>query len=104
MVSMAAPSEPKLVSKRETLLTSICIVAMIALSLSQLVPPEVVPTAPLTGPTIIVVKDSLESDQHLLGMRIASSRQASTFWVAVQNATILRASIDGKKVPSKMVD
>jgi hypothetical protein len=39
-----------------------------------------------------------------LRLRIAFSREASTLWVAVQNATILRAMIDGKKVPSKMVD
>ena len=62
------------------------------------------PTLPLPGPTITEVKDSVESDQHLLTMQITSSRQVATFWVAVQNATILRAAIDGKKVPSKMVD
>jgi hypothetical protein len=62
------------------------------------------PHLPLPGPTITVVKDSAERDQHLLSMRITSLRQASTFWVAVQDATILRAAIDGKKVPSKMVD
>ena len=62
------------------------------------------PPLKLSAPEITKLADSVHGNEHLLRFRIVSSRQASTLWVAVQNATIVRATIDGKKVPSKMVD
>jgi hypothetical protein len=62
------------------------------------------PPLQLSAPEITKLADSIQGNEHLLRFRIVSLRQASTLWVAVQNATIVRATIDGKKVPSKMVD
>jgi hypothetical protein len=62
------------------------------------------PPLQLSAPEITKLADSVQGNEHLLRFRIVSLRHASTLWVAVQNATIVRATVDGKKVPSKMVD
>ena len=62
------------------------------------------PPLPLPPPQIAVLDDSSTTNERILRLRLTSSRQAVTLWVSVQNATILRATIDGKKAPSKMVE
>jgi Peptidase family M28 len=62
------------------------------------------PPLPLPAPQITLLDDSSAANERVLRFRLASERQPSTLWVSVQNATILRATIDGKNAPSKMVD
>jgi hypothetical protein len=62
------------------------------------------PPLPLRAPQITLLDDSSAADERILRLRLASARQPSTLWVSVQNVTILRATIDGKKAPSKMVE
>jgi hypothetical protein len=62
------------------------------------------PPLPLPPPQIALLDDSSTATERVLRLRLTSARQSVTLWVAVQNATILRATIDGKKVPSKMVE
>jgi hypothetical protein len=59
---------------------------------------------PLPAPQIALLADSSTSNERTLRLRLSSARQAATLWVSVYNATITRATIDGKKVPSKMSD
>jgi hypothetical protein len=65
---------------------------------------DVAPPLPLPPPQITLLDDSSSANERVLRLRLASLRQPSTLWVAVQNATILRATIDGKNAPSKMVE
>lgn len=62
------------------------------------------PPLPLPPPQITLLEDSSEDKERVLRLRLTSSRQPSTLWVSVQNVTILRATIDGKNAPSKMVE
>ena len=62
------------------------------------------PPLPLPAPQITLLEDSLAPNERVLRLRLDSARQPPTLWVSVQNATILRATIDGKKAPSKMVE
>jgi len=62
------------------------------------------PPLSLPAPQITLLDDSSAPNERVLRLRLASGRQPSTLWVSVQNATILRATIDGKKAPSKMVE
>jgi hypothetical protein len=59
---------------------------------------------PYAAPTITKISDTIEGNERHMRFHLGSSRQACTLWVAVQNVTIVRATIDGKKVPSKMVE
>src|SRR3984893_5436360 len=78
MISVAAPSESILVSKLEIVLTSILILALIALPLSRLVPPKVVPaSAPATEfsaaralPHLIVIAHEPHPDGSLPDARV----------------------------------
>jgi hypothetical protein len=65
---------------------------------------SVAPALPLPPPQITLLDDSSTATERVLRLHLASARQPATLWVSVQNATILRATIDGKKVPSKMVE
>ena len=65
---------------------------------------SVAPPLPLPPPQIALLDDSSTANERVLRLRLTSSRQPATLWVSVQNATILRAMIDGKKAPSKMVE
>jgi len=62
------------------------------------------PPLPLPAPRIALQDDSSATNERVLRLRLTSARQPSTLWVSVQNATILWATIDGKKAPSKIVD
>jgi hypothetical protein len=62
------------------------------------------PPLPLPAPQITLLDDSSTGNERVLRLRLASARQPSTLWVSIQDATILRATIDGKKAPSKMVE
>lgn len=62
------------------------------------------PLVPLPARQITLLEDAPGTAGRLLRLRLTSSRQPVTLWVSVQNATILRATIDGKKAPSKMVE
>ncbi len=62
------------------------------------------PPVLLPAPQITLLEDAPETAKRLLRLRLTSSRRPVTLWVSVQNATILRATIDGKKAPSKMVE
>lgn len=58
----------------------------------------------MPAPQITLLDDSSAANEKVLRLRLDSAREPSTLWVSVQNATILRSMIDGKKAPSKMVE
>jgi hypothetical protein len=62
------------------------------------------PLLRLNAPQITLLNDSSVAGARMLRFRLTSERQPATLWVSVQNATILEATIDGKRAPSKMID
>lgn len=62
------------------------------------------PPVPLRAPQITLLEDARGAAERLLRLQLTSSRQPVTLWVSVQNATLVRAMINGKKAPSKMVE
>ncbi len=62
------------------------------------------PPAPLPAPQLVLLDDSSSGNERMLRLRIKSERQPETLWISVRNATIIRATVDGKKLPSKMID
>ena len=62
------------------------------------------PSLPLPAPQITLLEDRSGATDRLLRLRLTSARVPVTLWVSIHNATILQATIDGKKAPSKMVE
>jgi hypothetical protein len=62
------------------------------------------PPLPLTVPPITLLNELSAAGVRTLCFRLTSTRNPATLWVSVQNATVLEATIDGKKAPSKMID
>jgi hypothetical protein len=58
----------------------------------------------LPAPEIVTLDDSVSSNERILRLRLTSLRNADVLWVALENVTVLRATIDGKKLPSKTVE
>ena len=58
----------------------------------------------LPAPEIVTLDDSVSGNERILRLRLTSLRHADVLWVAVEKATVLRATIGGKKLPSKMVE
>jgi hypothetical protein len=62
------------------------------------------PPLKLPAPEIVTLDDSVSSDERILRLRLTSLRHADVLWVALEKVTVLRATIGGKKLPSKTVD
>ena len=62
------------------------------------------PPLKLPAPEIVTLDDSVSGNERILRLRLTSLRHADVLWVAVEKATVLRATIGGKKLPSKMVE
>jgi hypothetical protein len=62
------------------------------------------PPLKLPAPEIVTLDDSVSSNERILRLRLTSLRHANVLWVALEKATVLRATIGGKKLPSKMVE
>jgi len=62
------------------------------------------PLLPLTPPQVVLLSDSSTASARTLHLRLTSARHSATLWLSVEGATVLEAAIDGKKVPSKMVE
>ncbi len=62
------------------------------------------PPLKLPEPEIVTLDDSVSGNERILRLRLTSLRHADVLWMEVQKATILRATIGGKKLPSKMVE
>ena len=58
----------------------------------------------LPAPEIVTLEDSVSGDERILRLRLTSLRHADVLWVALEKVTVLRATIGGKKLPSKMVE
>jgi hypothetical protein len=57
------------------------------------------PSVPLPSPEMKVTSASTAGGERILHVRIHSPRQARVVWVLVQQAAVLRATIDGKIPP-----
>ena len=62
------------------------------------------PPLKLPAPEIVTLDDSVSSGERILRLRLTSLRHADVLWVALEKVTVLRATIGGKKLPSKIVD
>ncbi len=62
------------------------------------------PPLKLPAPEIVTLDDSVSSNERILRLRLTSLRNADVLWVALEKVTVLRATIDGKKLPSKTVE
>jgi Zn-dependent M28 family amino/carboxypeptidase len=62
------------------------------------------PPLPLPPPQIALLNDASTDNERVLRLRLSSARRPETLWISVQNATLIRATIDGKRVPSKMLE
>jgi hypothetical protein len=62
------------------------------------------PPLKLPAPEIVTLDDSVSGNERILRLRLTSLRNADVLWVAVEKGTVLRATIGGKKLPSKMVE
>jgi Peptidase family M28 len=62
------------------------------------------PPLKLPAPEIVTLDDSVSGNERILRLRLTSLRHADVLWVALEKATVLRATIGGKKLPSKMVE
>ena len=62
------------------------------------------PPLKLPAPEIVTLDDSVSSNERILRLRLTSLRNADVLWVALEKVTVLRAAIDGKKLPSKTVE
>jgi hypothetical protein len=62
------------------------------------------PPLKLPAPEIVTLDDSVSSNERILRLRLTSLRHADVLWVALEKVTVLRATIGGKKLPSKMVE
>jgi hypothetical protein len=62
------------------------------------------PPMKLPAPEIVTLDDSVSSNKRILRLRLTSLRHADVLWVALEKVTVLRATIGGKKLPSKMVE
>jgi hypothetical protein len=62
------------------------------------------PSVKLPAPEIVTLDDSVSSNERVLRLRLTSLRHADVLWVALEKVTVLRATIGGKKLPSKMVE
>ena len=62
------------------------------------------PPLKLPAPEILTLDDSESGNERILRLRLTSLRHADVLWVAVEKGTVLRATIGGKKLPSKMVE
>jgi hypothetical protein len=62
------------------------------------------PSLKLPAPEIVTLDDSVSGNERILRLRLTSLRHADVLWVALEKVTVLRATIGGKKLPSKMVE
>jgi hypothetical protein len=62
------------------------------------------PPLKLPAPEIVTLDDSVSGNERILRLRLTSLRHADVLWVALDRVTVLRATIGGKKLPSKMVE
>jgi len=62
------------------------------------------PPLELPAPEIVTLDDSVSGNERILRLRLTSLRHADMLWVALDRVTVLRATIGGKKLPSKMVE
>jgi hypothetical protein len=62
------------------------------------------PPLKLSAPEIVTLDDSVSGNERILRLRLTSLRHADVLWVALEKVTVLRATIGGKKLPSKMVE
>ncbi len=62
------------------------------------------PPLKLPAPEIVMLDDSISGNERILRLRLTSLRHADVLWVALEKVTVLRATIGGKKLPSKMVE
>jgi hypothetical protein len=62
------------------------------------------PSLKLPAPEIVTLDDSVSGNERILRVRLTSLRHADVLWVALERATVLRATIGGKTLPSKMVE
>jgi hypothetical protein len=58
----------------------------------------------LPAPEIVTLDDSVSGNERIMRLRLTSLRHADVLWVALEKVTVLRATIGGKKLPSKMVE
>lgn len=62
------------------------------------------PPLKLPAPKIVTLDDSVSGNERILHLRLTSLRHADVLWVALEKVTVLRATIGGKKLPSKTVE
>jgi hypothetical protein len=62
------------------------------------------PPLKLPAPKIVALDDSVSGNERILHLRLTSLRHADVLWVAFEKVTVLRATIGGKKLPSKTVE
>jgi hypothetical protein len=58
------------------------------------------PAANLASPQVMALDDVSFGSQRTLSLLISSPRQARVIWVAVQDAEVLEAQVNGKQVPN----
>ncbi len=58
----------------------------------------------LPAPEVSVLKDSAEGQSRSLLLHIVSHRQARVVWVAVEKVGVLRATVNGKRIPVRDID
>jgi hypothetical protein len=62
------------------------------------------PVVKLPAPEVSVLKDSAEGQSRSLLLHIVSHRQARVVWVAVEKVGVLRATVNGKRIPVREID
>jgi hypothetical protein len=62
------------------------------------------PPLKLPAPEIVTLDDSVSGNERILRLRLTSLRRADVLRVALEKVTVLRATIGGKKLPSKTVE
>ncbi len=56
------------------------------------------PGTSLAAPTIAPIDDLTVGDNRILHLRVMSPRQARRVWISVQNAVVLEANVNGRKI------
>ncbi len=62
------------------------------------------PALKLPTPEVTVLGDSTDGQSRTLRLRIVSRRQARRVWVEVQNAGVVRGTVNGKPIPVRDAD
>ena len=59
------------------------------------------PAVPLAAPRVTTLDDVSFGDERTLQLLVSSARQARVVWMTIENARVLDASVNGKKIPSR---